>query len=407
MRPAMSTQATLSEYVLVFDRMLTYLWDWRYGPRRTESPAATDWRHARQRFNLSKNQHGRIIMNGSTAFASAALESKFHRARLLVASLLAGGAVALSANAGAQALLVKNSVHGLPADLTVLANGSFTRCGPNGVVTVFSGSTTLTGNTVITYEPATLPTGQIVLRAVTRTIYSGDFQTVAPNQQPNCVIDPRDTFRVIYSVVGESAAGNSAFRQTSVLSPISTFSEPKTLSTTIEARTEKALDVSTLGSPVTPTAITRGQFRKWSVDYADAFGASSVSTPTLELTQPGFVFGVLTNISKAKMWIEGTGSGQLCLRVAGETQCQAMSSATNLSVGGVTVDTNDTTDSPFNTRTRLVSWRFRLETGFPAGNYTATMRAEDVDNILYDVNGEPTNLNLLPWKSLSLPITVN
>lgn len=82
-----------------------------------------------------------------------------------------------------------------------------------------------------------------------------------------------------------------------------------------------------------------------------------------------------------------------------------MNSSTDLTVGGVAVSKNTT--STLDSTRRRVSWNFRLNSIFPAGNYTAILSANHLDHILYNVNGVPTELKLLTWKPKSLPIVVN
>ena len=83
--------------------------------------------------------------------------------------------------------------------------------------------------------------------------------------------------------------------------------------------------------------------------------------------------------------------------------------------GAVTVEVGETKpELPVDT-VRVVTWAFRLSSAFPSGSFTLVATANDADLFQYLIGGgpldpsqplQPRSIDLLPWKSLSIPITV-
>ena len=301
----------------------------------------------------------------------------------------------------AQGNTVNITVEGLPSGLQVAVRREVLSCAtiPFRFVPQ-SGVLNLIEDSFTTYEPVTLPGGQISLRAVVHVRYIG---TTPVATSTNCEASLRPTSVALITMVSGEENGSQALRQKSVI-PFISAPAPTNVNITLEAKTVRINENFQTLQPNAP--IARGIPHRWATNYFDSYGSGSVITPSLDFTQPGVNFlGLPTNISRAKMWI--TTDDRVCLRVAGVTQCGQTG---NITVGNVTVDASNTLDSVGPNASpdsgKSVVWRFTLAATFPLEGFNVIAAAEDQDLDTYLVNGEQEVLNLLPWKSLKLPIVI-
>jgi len=172
----------------------------------------------------------------------------------------------------------------------------------------------------------------------------------------------------------------------------------------VENFTLKAATSSIQENGATPLTVAKNTFHRLLVEYDDSFGQAAIQGPSLDFTQPGVSFlGLLINVSRARMSLSSDRT-QLCLAVAGVTQCRNRSLGGTISIGNVTLDVANT--SVITDNRLFVNWDFRFESGFSAADFNVTAAADDADPFDYLVNGQDTALDLLPWKSLAIPVSV-
>ena len=106
--------------------------------------------------------------------------------------------------------------------------------------------------------------------------------------------------------------------------------------------------------------------------------------------------------TRAKMTL--TDDNRVCLLVAHQNQCAPLTQPT-LTNGDVTLQLGQF-HSTLLGNTRTVTWPVLLSPTFPSGNFTLVATANDADPFPYLIRGTPRSIDLLPWKSLSLPVTV-
>jgi len=291
---------------------------------------------------------------------------------------------------------VSTEVGGLPAGLNVGMKISVHRC-VNGLENLLRlGVLPLTEHTTTGYEPA--PNGG--LRVVVHTTYTGSTNFTVPNSN-NCFDgSPADSMVFSYQIAGSDGSddGQPPLRTTGGFDGVRSSPTSFVQNVTLEGRTFLITE-----NGVTPSTASKGILHRWNVEYRDPFDGSSVGQPSLDFTQLVQTPGGLLVSSRAKMWLND--SDQLCLRVSGSTQCRARSLGGTLVNGNVTLNVGNTFVNPENDLLR-VTWAFRLETGFAVGNYNVVATANDVDPFEYIVDGQPAALDLLPWKSLTLPVSV-
>lgn len=306
-----------------------------------------------------------------------------------------------ASNLEAQARTINIEADGLPAGLNVSFALEFARCTANGMTFVAAGSVTLDEHSWTTYEPVTLPNGLPSLRAVVHTEYLGQLSVFLPANN-GCQSVPNNTARSFYGILGESN-GAQAFRRTNPVGRI--LSSPTmNIAETISAFTRVIVD-SNAQAPAASIARSTTANSRWAVGYDDHFGAASISSPSLSITQLVVGFGgMLTTQTRIKMILNT--AGQVCLTVDGATVCRARSQGGTLVNGAVSVNVGQLQDTN-NQIERSVLWVFRIDPTFPAGNFNAVAGASDDDPMEYLVDGSPEPLNLLPWKNMVIPITIN
>jgi len=285
----------------------------------------------------------------------------------------------------------------------------------------------LTETQVTRWERVPNFNGQLVLQQVTRTVYVGQVDKLLQNVQcgtENGISLNQTDFDAGYIVWGRDGAdGGFGFKiaqQHHEVNPDPTVEEFLTI--TIEA---ESVGLVVSGTSTVPTTITKSQFtfQTWKATYSDSFGFQDIINPSLDFTQTSVDFvGRLVSTSKIKMWL--TPEDQVCLRVAGDTECKARSEGGTLSNNGVTVSVADLvvegSQMPGigNGNTMTVTWKFRfallgtIKTPAPAaGDYTAVISADDRDLSGGYFTGagfgsSPQIKNILPWKALGVPIEV-
>jgi hypothetical protein len=290
---------------------------------------------------------------------------------------------------------VDTRIEGLPGGLNV-GMGAFVFSCPPGLAGFFKGvsSLPLTEQTYYTTEQ-TLTGIKIVLKSA----YVGHTTLTLPADNGCGNPIPDDTVQFTYGIDGiqnnvpklqitQGFAGVHA-------SPTS-FAENFTL---------KAATSSILENGSTPVTLAKNTFHHLLVEYDDSFGQAAIQGASLDFTQPGISFlGFPINVSRARMSLSSDRT-QLCLAAAGITQCRNRSLGGTISVGNVTLDVANT--SIINTNGGLdVIWNFRFESGFAAGDFNVIASADDADPFDYLVDGQDKVLDLLPWKSLVIPVSV-
>ena len=301
-------------------------------------------------------------------------------------------AVAVALAAPAALAAVDTRIDGLPPGLTVALVASQQRCTVNGPLTQQLAQQPLTEQTITFWDTVPVLGGGFQLAQRTRTTYVG--RLTLPQQLPatGCTAT---AVNFDLGVLGEAAIRFGRIGNTS--SP-GTFTA---LNVTMEAKTTTLVQI---GDGSTPTALVRGQTQRWSTTHRDSMNESSVVEPVLDfMVQTNFPFFGAT-ASRARISIAR--DGQVCVRANNTTVCRTRAQGGTVVNGDVEVDVADTRHTTL-TDSANTTWRFRLGAGFPAGTVAARVAADDLDSIDYMVDGVPTTLNLLPWKSLSVPVLVN
>lgn len=293
------------------------------------------------------------------------------------------------------------TAHGLPAGLSVSFNVSAAHCNGNSVSLIPVGSVNLDERTLTTYETVILPGGQISLRAIVRTDYVGDLTVALPASNACSAGIPPTTVSTFFAVLGEQN-GSTAFRRTGAVGMVLS-NAATTVNQTISAFTRKIVDSDIFAAPTSLNRSTTG-FNHWSVAYADSFSSADIDSPSLSFTQPGFGFGG-NPITLTRIRMSLTTNGQVCLLVDGTSQCKARSLGGTLVNGPVTMSVAQLQDS--SSVDRSVFWVFRIDPSFSAGNFSVVGSAVDDDPMEYMVDGVAEPLDLLPWKTLKIPVTVN
>ena len=307
----------------------------------------------------------------------------------LAAALIAGTPTAMAA--------IDIRLDGLPAGLTASVTADLVRCNGNGTIDVGVAGANLTENTTVMWVQVPRLTGGFTLQQRTFTSYHGQL-SINALPSSGCSFGNAVKFRL--NLMGESATGNPTYRS----AVIWTTSSPLSMSTlhhTIEAKTLSLtyFENNVGASPVTST--TRGTWNRWSSMHSNSMGSSSTVDPTLDFLVPGppQFLGIMQRVAR----ITVTQDRRVCI-VASTTVCRARSEGGVLSHANIDVGVSDTVHNPSSPSTQ---WSFRLAPGFRAGTVTVRVAADDLDPASYLVDGEPTELNLLPWKPLSVPVLVN
>jgi hypothetical protein len=170
--------------------------------------------------------------------------------------------------------------------------------------------------------------------------------------------------------------------------------------------TVRAATDSVIENMAVPTTLQKGGIHRLAASYSDTFGGTSIKSPSLALTQQGTSFGHIVQLTRAQMTV--TDDKKVCLVAANENKCAPLAQGGTLVAGGVTVEVGETkADLPVG-NTRVVTWAFSLGPNFPSDSFTLVAAADDADPFRYVIVGQavPQPINLLPWKSLNLPITV-
>ena len=327
---------------------------------------------------------------------------------------------------------VEIRVEGLPSGLQVSERGEFLTCPPRTPqpVPTSAGSVVLQEHTEFTVGQAPSlgtisPAAGFLL--VPHAVYSGSLTADLPTNPDLPPPDTRCTQQVIANsmklflgILGEDANGHQKLRETGVGS-VQFESNVDTKQTFLKARA--ATDSITEGTASTtpPTTLQKGGSHRLVVSYFDTFGGSSVKAPSLAFTQQGTVTLLGTHFSRpvsqtrARMTL--TDDSKVCLFVVGnETKCAPLTQGSALVNGDVTVNVGQIQSAIVPSGTlRTVTWVFSLAPAFPSGSFTLVATANDADPFPYLIGGgplqppqtpQPLSIDLLPWKSLSIPITV-
>jgi hypothetical protein len=313
-------------------------------------------------------------------------------------------AAALAAAAPAALAAIDTRIDGLPAGLSVSVVANQIRCINGSAQSSQLSSLALAEQTITSWEVVQLPFGGMTLVQRTRTAYVGQLALPLPLPASGCSFGQALTFNV--GVLGESAVGPAVrFGQIGSTTSPATFT---TLHHTMEAKTtslSSLVFVNGLNQNVgAPTALVRGQTQRWTTTHRDSMNESSVVEPTLDFLVQSNVPFVGAMASRGRISVAS--DGRVCVRVGTNTVCRTRAQGGTVVNGNIEADVADTQHSVL-TDSANTFWRFRLTAGFAAGNVIVRVGADDLDPIDYLVDGVPTSLNLLPWKSLSLPVLVN
>ena len=315
---------------------------------------------------------------------------------------IAAAALTLAVAApAAMAAMVATRIDGLPAGLDLTLGGTQTLCNLNGPTTGSFGPVNLTEQTTINWEAVSLPGGGIRVVERSHTAYYGQLNIPAPAGPQNCGV--ANTAKFNLGVAGEGNHGPSL--RTGLIAVSTAPQSMSSLQVTMEATTTGLFGGNgQQATGVAPTAINRGQTQQWSASHRDSMGGTSVVTPTLDfIVQTNFpFFGATASLGRISI----TSIGSVCISAGSSTVCRTRAQGGTVANGNIEVDVADTRHVVLSDRADTF-WRFRLMPGFPAGTIAARVAADDLDPIDYLVDSVPTTLNLLPWKSLSLPILVN
>ena len=318
------------------------------------------------------------------------------------------------------AAIVQITVDGLPGGLQVSERGEFKLCDLSGhiISTTSAGAVPLQEHTTYTIGQAPSigglgsPAASFLL--VPHAVYSGDLTVTLPGTT-TCSADVAKSLKLFLDVQGEDANGNQKSRE-AVAGSVSIESNgvSKQAHLTAQASTDSIFE-----GAAPPTTLQKDTIHRLAVVYSDTFGGSSIKTPSLAFTQQGTVpllgtgIGRRVSLTRARMTV--TDDNQICLLVAGENRCKPLAQGGTLVNGAVTVEVGETKpELPVDT-VRVVTWAFRLSSAFPSGSFTLVATANDADLFQYLIGGgpldpsqplQPRSIDLLPWKSLSIPITV-
>lgn len=217
-------------------------------------------------------------------------------------------AIGITIANAAMAQIVRTAIDGLPSGLQVSLRGEFLRCSGTGVIPINAGGIRLVENTFYTFQsPPGGPVGNF--RLVAHSRYLGQMTVKPPSaSESGCPKDFNSQMKIFLGVLGDED-GFQKTRETK------TFFTDHLNSITDVNLTLSAETTSFTEDFSSPTSLRKGTLHRLAVGYSDPFGAASVKTPTLELTQPGSQFGQPVQVSKVKMIL--TDDNQVCLNVAG------------------------------------------------------------------------------------------
>ncbi len=298
---------------------------------------------------------------------------------------------------------IDTRLEGLPPGLLVTVGAALAVCTGNGVTTRGLASQVLAEQTFVNWEVVTLPFGGTTVVQRTRTAYVGQLNVPSQVSSSGCSFGNQMTLTA--TLLGESG-GQLRARESGVLASGAVTSMTR-LHATLEAKTSSLTSLVAVGGfnqAVVPTAIDRGQTQRWTTSHHDGMGVTSVVEPTLDFMVPSNIPFPGSTMSRARISIAT--DGKVCVRAGTSNVCRTRAQGGTVVNGGVEVDVADTEHSTAG-GLATTRWRFRLDTSFPAGTVTARVGADDLDTIDYLVDGVATPLNLLPWKTFSLPILVN
>lgn len=304
-------------------------------------------------------------------------------------------AIVLSWAGFASATTFTTRVEGLPTGLSVTLVGEIFRCTPNSSGFGNLGSVQLSEDSFTHIERVTLPSGIETFTTVTRHFYVGTLNV--PDALINaCPGSPANgMFQHFYSILGASDSGRISARRTDPLVRLLPLGASITTVDKLTASTVR------IGNPGAFTSLSFDNRHTLTVDHQDIFGGNSVRNPSLELTRQTLINGLTLHFTVARAVINE--DNEVCLTSAGVTRCTPRGTG-SVTAGAVTVFANNVTNTVSNT-TRTVRWQIAVNRTIGPGTYSFVARADDFDSLNYFVNGDPITLDLLPWRSLRVPVT--
>jgi|GEM_PF-5559407 len=311
--------------------------------------------------------------------------------RLVAACALVLGMGAMPAAAAYPPGIYTLRLIGLPAGLTVVFSTKLLHCGDSSYGLFFdSGSVTMSSRTIQATDPG------FELPWVSRTVYEGTVQPTLPVPEGPCL--GADVGNHDLELRASVRTGTNPVSQTSrevYFLPRVMMNSNLRFTQILEARSSFVL----LPGQTGPVTITRGVETSVSVDNLNKIGTAATQLPSLSIERKSGP--PLLPRQLARLWLNDR--GRTCI-TAGKTVCQGDRPATPSGAivhAGIElwpiVARSSGNDVPANTS--RAQFRFKLPASFSVGTFNLVANADDTDAPFYLVNGVPTALNLLPWKS--------
>jgi hypothetical protein len=307
--------------------------------------------------------------------------------RSIVGCVLLG----IAGTTSAQVASLNFRVDGLPSGLQVVARASFVSC-PVGAGS--SGGVELAEDSFTTFDRIIMPGGQIVFTTNVHHFYAGTLQIVPPTNN-GCDSITNGSFKHEFAVVGSSPAGNPTTRTIGTGGAILSGNSIN-IRDTLRA---EATQITKNG--IVPTSLRFGFQQVLRATYEDSAGGSAIRNPTIELTRQVNFNGLLLNSVIARAVLNP--SNQVCVTSGGETACRLRSSGGTVTAGILSVNLN-ALNNTVGGKERNVDWPIAVDSSVGTGSFGISVKADDFDSISYFVNGNPEDIDLLPWKSLRIPV---
>lgn len=301
-------------------------------------------------------------------------------------------AAAATAALSAQAVPVTVSIGGLPPGLSPEVAVTRNACG-DGLTWISNASQPLTETSLTTFEQVALPGGGFTLRPKVVTRYVASFDTpatvdrgVGQPERPCRLGGQADLFHFTVKVPGVDAAD----RPTTLDAFVGETPQagPVVVNTTLGA--------GTVGLGPTFATVTRGVVNRVDARHVSAMGA--VRSQRVDLLRPSpLVRGLFLRV--ASLFVRS--DGVACVQSGSVTRCFGDSAAPE--AGGVVL-------RGFSSRIfgepNLSRFQYELTPAFPVGPLKLRASADAADLAAYLVDGAPEPLDLLPWQSREIAVTV-
>lgn len=309
-------------------------------------------------------------------------------------NLLGCTLLGLAGMGAAQAAALNFRVEGLPTGLQVFARASFLCGSSNGSPT--SGGAELVEDSYLTFDRVTLPSGIETIVNTVHTFYAGTVQIAAPSNN-SCGAPPNGAFTYEYLVLGTNTAGGVTGRTVGTGGDVLSGTSIN-IRDTLRAQTTQ---INRNGS--VPETMQMGVQQSLFTNHEDSAGGSAIRNPSLEITRQVNINGLLLNVSIARAVLNA--NNQICVTAGSESACRSRSLGGTVTAGVLTVNVAGTINK-VGGKTRSVEWSININPRLGAGTFGLVAKADDFDSIPYFVGDTSQELDLLPWKSLRIPVTL-